>query len=98
MDKVKFELFWMVFTEGMARSQPTRKHETRESAIKEAKRLAALHPDNMVYILETVGVARMDPAPVIFTDYEAQGKPNPTGRTLMTAREMTDSAKRACHD
>jgi len=75
MDKVKYELFWLVFTEALIRSDPCHKHTTRESAIKEAKRLAAKNPDYLVYVLETVGAARVENLPTKFTDYEVQGKP-----------------------
>ena len=48
--------FWIVWQENGG--TPTHKHETKESAIAEAKRLAKLSPDNNFFVLESIGAAK----------------------------------------
>ena len=59
---VKRKRFWMVWNpEG---SQPRAKHYSRESADREAARLATIHPGQEFYVLKCVGGVMADIPPV----------------------------------
>ena len=54
--------FWMVYVEG--KGAPSRKHQTKEDAFEEAKRLA-LQERGRAVILEAVYVAHLVDEPVV---------------------------------
>ena len=58
--------FWMVYGEGQR--APAYKHETRESAIEEAQRLAGHAPGIRFYVLQTIGCAHK--VAVTYTEIE----------------------------
>ena len=47
---------------------PTHEHRTVESARKEAERLLGENPDGRFYVLEAVGVVRMQPVTALVWD------------------------------
>lgn len=49
------DAFWMVWNPG--RDQPTHRHETRDAAMQEARRLARLNPGERFYVLAAESVA-----------------------------------------
>lgn len=51
------DLFWLVWNPN-AKGAPTRRHLTRDSAIKEAFRLAREVPGERFFVLETCGMAQ----------------------------------------
>lgn len=63
------QTFWMVWNP--ARNAPTCKHESLDSAEREAKRLARINPDEQFFVLESVSgwvksdVQRIDLDPAI---------------------------------
>jgi len=61
--------FWMVYGEGAGR--PTYRHETKQSAKDEAKRLASCHPGRRFYVLQARSgfvVHISDPQKVVLTN------------------------------
>lgn len=60
----EYKEFWMVYVEG--RSMPVKKHETYDSAYKEATRLSVGNTSVPVYILKATGAIIQELAPIKF--------------------------------
>lgn len=60
----EYREFWMIYVEG--RSMPVKKHESYDSAYKEALRLTAGNTNIPVYLLRTTGALIQEVAPVKF--------------------------------
>lgn len=61
------ERFWMVWRSGG--NLPTKRHFTYEAAVEEARRLVNECPAARFWVLEAVGYAQIQPAPVMFKHF-----------------------------
>lgn len=52
--------FWMVWNSRKENSIPTKRHGSLKSATDEAERLAAAHPGDKLYVLESMGLYTAD--------------------------------------
>lgn len=59
--------FWIVWLP--TRGLPNKQHETPESAIAEAQRIAAVEGQS-VYVCECIGDASPQKSPIVWTDYD----------------------------
>lgn len=64
------DLFWMTFAEALPRSAFRARHLSLSSAVEEARRLAVNHPKKKVYVLEAIGFAKTQEAPILFQFYD----------------------------
>lgn len=57
---------------------PRQEHADKKAAAAEAERLAKLNPGQVFFVIRTIGVARVDPAPSLYKELlAAPSRPEP---------------------